>query len=283
MEVTIGLPVYNAEKYIKDCIVSILNQSYSSFKLLIVDDGSTDNSIEIIKSFNDSRIELLIDGENKGLPARLNQIANLCDSEYLVRMDSDDIMHVQRIEIQLNIMKKNPVIDVLGTNCYIINDKNNITGIRNVQQDSLSIRGVNRFDHPTIFAKTKWFLDNPYNEAIKRAQDTELWNRTKNNSEFMETSLPLLFYREFGSSYYKKYWQNLKSKKIVLKKYFKLSTITEFLTYLFKDYLKSFIMAVIYSIAAIFKLENILVGTRSYTLSRRQLEAAIRDLENALK
>ena len=104
--VSIGLPVYNAEKFLRDAIVSILNQSYVHFELIIMDDGSTDKSIDIVNSFNDKRIVVYRDGVNKGLPARLNEISTLAKGRYLARMDADDIMHPERIEKQLKILEK---------------------------------------------------------------------------------------------------------------------------------------------------------------------------------
>lgn len=282
MEVTIGLPVYNAEEYIEDCIRSILNQTYSSFKLLIIDDGSTDNSIQIIEKFIDPRIELIIDGENKGLPNRLNQLARMCDTTYLARMDSDDIMHKERIEKQFKILKSRSDIDVVGTNAYIIDAHNNITGIRLPYDKNMGLKRVSNFIHPTVFAKREWFLSNPYNERLKRSQDSELWERTRNRYTFTIINSPLLFYREFGSTYYKKYWRNLKSKGVLLGKYFKLPTIPKFLKYFFKEYLKTLVTAIAYSIAALFKAERVLISRRSHKMNKLQQEIAGDNLKDAL-
>lgn len=99
------LPVYNAEEYVFDAISSILNQSFEDFELIIINDGSTDNSLGIIKEFHDNRI-ILIDQLNKGLIETLNLGLSLCKGKYVARMDADDIAHPRRFEFQLNAFKR---------------------------------------------------------------------------------------------------------------------------------------------------------------------------------
>src|SRR5690349_21222431 len=89
---SVGLVYFNDERYLALAIRSVLRQTISNFELLLVDDGATDGSREIAQSFKDSRIRLVCDGANRGLAARLNQIAVLARGEYLFRMDADDIM-----------------------------------------------------------------------------------------------------------------------------------------------------------------------------------------------
>src|SRR5690606_13478656 len=99
--VTMGMPVYNAEKFIKMAINSVLQQSHRNFELIITDDGSTDQSMDIVESFNDSRIVLIKDSNNKGISHRLNQQIDLAKGKYFLRMDSDDIMFPDRIEKEI--------------------------------------------------------------------------------------------------------------------------------------------------------------------------------------
>ena len=97
--VTIGLPFYNAEKYLALAIESVLQQTYTNWELLLLDDGSTDNSLSIAQSYaqKDSRIKVISDGKNKNLATRLNELPSLAQGLYLARMDADDIMHSARI------------------------------------------------------------------------------------------------------------------------------------------------------------------------------------------
>lgn len=104
--ISVILPVYNAELYLKEAIESILKQTYKSFELIILNDGSSDNSLNIINSFKDDRI-ILIDRENNGLVYTLNEGINMAKSKYIARMDADDISLSDRFEKQIKHMEEN--------------------------------------------------------------------------------------------------------------------------------------------------------------------------------
>lgn len=217
--ISVGIPFFNAEKFLPKAIESVINQSHQNWELLLVDDGSNDGSLEIARRFErqDNRIKVFYDGKNKGLGARLNELAILSNGEYIARMDADDIMHPKRLETQLQILKDNPNIDVLGTNAYVIDENDLVFGMR--YRENSGMTKVEHFIHPTIMAKKQWFVDNPYDEKAIRIEDAELWYRTKLISNFMMTNEPLLFYREFGSYYYPKYIKVLPSLIYLNKKY----------------------------------------------------------------
>jgi len=113
--VTVFIPLYNAENYIKETLESILNQTYQHFEVLLVDDGSTDRSVQIVKSFHDERIRLIQNGENKGIPYTRNIGLTEAKGNYLAVMDSDDIAYPTRIERQVEYMEQHPDLDVLGS------------------------------------------------------------------------------------------------------------------------------------------------------------------------
>ncbi|PUV22964.1 glycosyltransferase family 2 protein [Sphingobacterium athyrii] len=99
------LPVYNADEFVFESIKSILDQSFVDFELIIINDGSTDNSMEVIKKFKDDRI-IFIDQPNRGLIDTLNMGLELSKGKYIARMDADDIAHPKRFEIQLNAFRE---------------------------------------------------------------------------------------------------------------------------------------------------------------------------------
>lgn len=218
--ITIAIPFFNAEKFLPEAIESVINQTYVDFKLLLVNDGSSDSSLEIANHYQkiDDRIQVYSDGENKNLGFRLNQIPYLVNTKYLVRMDADDIMHPQKIEKQLDILLKNPDIDVLGTNAYSINEANFVVGIR-LDPNNTELISVDTFIHPTIMAETKWFINNPYDVLAERIEDLELWYRKCSTSNFKTMPEPLFFYREFGDKYYKKYFKGNKPMLYILRKH----------------------------------------------------------------
>ena len=280
--VSIGLPVYNAEKFLRDAIVSILNQSYVHFELIIMDDGSTDKSIDIINSFNDKRIVLYQDGVNKGLPARLNEIANLAKGLYLARMDADDIMHPTRIEKQLQVLKLNNNIDVLGSNAYSIDECNTINGVRYSLGLETQLTRVSSFIHPTVFARTEWFLKNPYATNVLRGQDAELWFRTCSTSSFYILSTPLLFYREFGGHYYRKYFKGLNSAFIVGWRFFRQMAFKNCMLWSYRFIFLKFSKAITYYFFYGFGYENYLISRRNILLDKNSRNDSCVILNNSL-
>lgn len=198
--VSIAIPCYNCSAFVKEAVRSVINQTYQNWELLIIDDGSKDNTLEVLNEFNDSRITVISDGANKGLPARLNESIQWARGEYYARMDADDIMHSERLSKQVAFLLDHPEVDVLGCSAYIINQSNQVLRKRLVSNGSI-------FIHPTVIAKTAWFKKNLYNEEMRRSQDIELWLRTKETSCFANIRECLFFYREEGVPQIKKYVQ----------------------------------------------------------------------------
>ena len=115
--ISVILPVYNVEKYIKECMYSILNQTFQDFEILIIDDYSIDNTLNIIRSFNDKRIVIIRKEENKGLIDSLNIGFKAAKGKYIARVDGDDINSLDRFEKQLSFLQKNTNIKACG--CWL--------------------------------------------------------------------------------------------------------------------------------------------------------------------
>jgi len=258
-QITIGIPFFNDSRYLDMAIRSVINQTYQDWALLLVDDGSSDGSLDIAKSYaeNDNRITVISDGQNRQLSYRLNQIASLTKTPYLARMDADDIMHPERVERQLGILQENPNIDVLGTNAFTIDADNSVIGARyNISEDLVPVTG---FIHPTIMGKTKWFQINKYDVLASRAQDALLWEIARNKSVFKRTNQALLFYREVPGSYYKKYFNSSKSLMNIFisrRNLYKGS-------YLIKNSVKGFIKGCVYRFFGILNQEKYLIKKRN--------------------
>ena len=111
------MSAFNAEKFIKTSIESIIGQTYENFEFLIINDGSSDKTLEIIEKFKklDKRI-ILIDRKKRGLIASLNEGISLCKGQYIARMDADDIAIPERLNVQLNYLINNPSIDLVASN-----------------------------------------------------------------------------------------------------------------------------------------------------------------------
>lgn len=196
--VTIGIPVYNSEKFLHQAISSVLNQTYPYFELIITDDGSTDGSVSIVESFNDPRIILLKDNQNKGISYRLNQQIQLANGVYFARMDADDIMLPNRIEEQVRFMMEHPQTDIVGTTVGVIDDNNEILGYRKASHKKTQAEALQGavFVHPSVLGRTSWFKQHLYKEEFIGMEDYELWIRTIEKSSFAYIDDILLFYRD---------------------------------------------------------------------------------------
>lgn len=204
--ISIGIPIYNAEEYLELAILSVLSQTHQQWELILVDDGSTDNSLAIAKKYEklDDRIRVISDGDNKKLPYRLNQIIKESKYDYIARMDADDLMHPQRLEIQLDFLSKNPQYDLVSSGLVSINSDNKVTGYRTVDvpySDFKNLKLSYPIVHPSVLARKPWYQRNRYSQQYPRAEDYELWCRAISKEDLKLAVLPdlLLYYREEGN------------------------------------------------------------------------------------
>jgi len=198
--ISIGMPVFNSAVTLRDAICSILMQSYTNWELLIMDDGSTDDSMQIASVFADSRIKIFTDGENRGLAARMNQAVNMSRGELFARMDADDIAYPRRLSVQQAYLQGHPAVDLLGCGCLVFSKGESSYGMRTYPEMHKGIcaspwSGI-LLMHPTWMGKTSWFRGSAYNEKLKKAQDQELLLRMFNQSVFANTPEILMAYRQ---------------------------------------------------------------------------------------
>lgn len=220
--VTVGIPFYNARATLLDAVCSVFAQTFADWQLLLADDGSADGSLAIARSFNDPRVTVLSDGQHCGLAFRLNQIAQISATRYIARMDADDLMHPERLAMQMQHLSRNSETDVLGTWAFVIDSSDAVIGVRRVDPCPLSAATVMRrgfFIHPTIVASRDWLLKNPYDGEYPRAEDYELWCRTQGQSRFHNLEVPLHFYREAEFSMGPKYMQSCRTNRRIYAKY----------------------------------------------------------------
>lgn len=197
-QITVGIPSYNAEKYLKLAIDSVLRQTFTDFELLLVNDGSTDGTLEILNQYQDKRIRVVNDGQNRGLIHRLNQMVSLAQGPYFVRMDADDVMFPNRLERQLAVLKNHPEASLCHSSAISIDRQNRVLGIKmagKVTGSAAVLSGIFPI-HPTVMGQTDFFRANPYREGFFQMEDMELWYRTADKYTFKEIEEPLLFYRE---------------------------------------------------------------------------------------
>jgi glycosyltransferase involved in cell wall biosynthesis len=208
--VTIAMGVRNSASTLAPAITSIVNQTFRDWELLIIDDGSSDNTMALASSFNDPRITTISDGtiildpKHYGLPGRLNQAVNLARGKYLARMDGDDIAYPERLEKQVAFLEEHPDIDLLATAVVVFKDDGTLLGCRPtpLTHEEICAHPQSGFPmaHPTWMGKTVWFRSNPYRTDALRMEDKELLFRTHASSKFACLNETLLAYRESGLS-----------------------------------------------------------------------------------
>lgn len=179
--VSVILPVYNAGSFLREAIESILNQTYSNFEFIIINDGSTDRSEEIIKSFNDPRIKYIYQ-QNKGLGATLNYGISLSQGDYIARQDQDDISLPQRFQKQVDFLESNSEILLVGTRAKIVKHGSDEIEFHNHATSSALLKFDLLFDNPFVhssvmFRKTSINQIGPYTTDVSLYEDYDLWSR----------------------------------------------------------------------------------------------------------
>lgn len=209
MTVTIGIP-FSSES-IRDLefsIRSVFSQSYSDWKLLLVADNASKQLVEHVRRIDDPRVTLIADGRWEGLPTRLNQISRLATTEILFRMDGDDVMHPDRVATQVQALDSEPSFDVIGSQAYVIDESGALRGGYVNKEFPETPRAHMRggaFIHPTVAARTEWFLRHPYDPTMHRAEDRALWLSASPSSRFARLESRLLFYRVGSRLSYARY------------------------------------------------------------------------------
>lgn len=205
--VSVIMPVYNSERYLKEAIESILNQTFQDFEFLIFDDGSTDNSKEIIKEYvdKDDRIVPFFSEINCGYVVHLNKGIELAKGEFIARMDSDDISLPTRFEKQIDFLKKNPHIGVLGSSTILINEDGKEIGAFKKETDYQLLHFLSYFmnpiSHPTVmFRKEIVFYLKGYRLEYMPAEDYNLWVRALKHTKVASLKESLLTYRVHSKS-----------------------------------------------------------------------------------
>ncbi|WP_197282793.1 glycosyltransferase [Gordonia sp. HS-NH1] len=197
MTVTIAIPFSGTANGLIESVRSVYSQTADDWLLTLVSDGATDAVVDHLRAIEDERVTVVHDGRQLGLAARLNEISAACKTRILFRMDSDDIMHPRRVEIQSNRLLSGD-LDILGTRAWVIDDGGLVRGKYSEPGAPKSPQEYfrsNVVSHPTVAGRATWFRDNPYDESMLRCQDMELWARTCKTVRLEKLDEPLLFYR----------------------------------------------------------------------------------------
>lgn len=196
---SVVMSVYNAEKYLNECIGSILNQTFSDFEFIIINDGSTDSSLEIINSYSDKRIKI-INQSNRGLSKSLNRGIRVAKGKYISRIDADDIAMSNRFELQLDFLTNNSEYVIVGSNAEIIDKDGRILYKSNLsindEQISMILPNSPFFHSSTTYLKTVFIKCGGYNEEVfHHFEDRILWNKMSKFGKLYNLNDSLIQYR----------------------------------------------------------------------------------------
>ncbi|GGD75538.1 glycosyltransferase family 2 protein [Paenibacillus nasutitermitis] len=196
-KISVLMPVYNSIRYIDEAVNSILRQTYKDFEFLIIDDCSSDGTLEYLQNLKDRRIRLITHAQNKGLVYSLNEGLDLAKGEYIARMDGDDISAPLRFERQLLYMKQNPEVGVLGTFMTFLHN-----GLHHPKPESHEEICCWQlfyccFVHPTVFMRSSVLKQNDirYDPDFLHAEDYEIWNQLAAVTRLANLPEYLLSYR----------------------------------------------------------------------------------------
>jgi len=201
------MPVFNAEAYVAAATQSILSQTFADFEFIVVDDGSTDSSLEILQKYaaSDARIRL-VSRENRGLVATLNEMIALAGGRYLARMDADDISHPLRFARQIEYLEHHPDIAVLGTRGLFIDPEGAplVDFLDVLQHDAILaalLTPALGIIHPAAMIRRDVMLDiGGYRADCKHAEDLDLWLRISESHRLCNLDQVLISYRVHANS-----------------------------------------------------------------------------------
>lgn len=202
-KVSVLMPVYNGERYLREAIDSILKQTLRDFEFIIVDDGSTDSSPDIIASYSDPRIRMLRNAVNCGLVASLNRAIEVATTPFLARMDSDDISLPDRLLEQLRFMQANSDVAASGTWAIEIDADGKQLALRTAptgEEVAHEFWRPSPLIHPTAIIRRSHLGELRYDPRALHAEDYDLWLRLANKHPLQNLPRALLLYRVHGSS-----------------------------------------------------------------------------------
>lgn len=266
--VSVILPAYNCEKFIGKAIQSVLDQTFTGFELVIINDGSTDGTESVILSFNDPRIIYMKNNGNKGLVFSLNHAIDLSKGAYIARMDADDICRPERLVTQKDFLDKHDDITVIASTIELINENDEESGTWELDRKTITPAQIenqmlyeNCIAHPTVMIRADVLKKFKYNPRQLNIEDYDLWLRLLSHGfKISKISEPLLRYRIHGNSitnlYLKKknfFFKHLRMKRKFLAKEILSGHVNGFTAKVIASTIVDFSMGIGKSVKNIFK------------------------------
>lgn len=291
--VSVLMAVYNGEKYLREAIESILNQTYTNFEFLIINDGSTDTTEEIILSYRDERIRYIKNEHNLKLIASLNKGLDLANGKYIARMDADDVSIPERLEKQVEFMERN-LNHILVASCvsFIPNEK--IYGTQSLSSNEIRLKLLsnNCIYHTSVMLRKSMLDGHYYSKDYLHIEDYEFWTRLIGIGKFFILDLKLVKYRVHSESICQKNEEfQYKQVKLVRRNLIKnfipnianeeFEYYNKFLNEMTNDFFKNLNGNFEYNGEAILKLDKLICSIESHKSSQMGISSI--DLINYLR
>jgi len=260
--ISVVMPVFNADGFVAKAIESVLNQTFDDFELIIIDNNSTDNSVNIIRSFHDPRIIIICNEKNFGIGASLNIGIKRARGKYIARMDADDVSYPNRLMNQIRFLQKNRDVSVLGSCASLFDEKGRIWGrISPIAKPKLKdwLWG-SQVIHASVLMKTKDVKSvGGYDCKANRFEDYDLWLRMIKNGYVINTLQEELYGIGWDSSHF----ERKAMKDRVLESKYKLMRFRDLRVPLYKCFL------ILKPILPIFLPKKFYFSIHSYALKKR--------------
>jgi teichuronic acid biosynthesis glycosyltransferase TuaG len=278
--VSIVMTCYNSSSTLKDAIASVKNQSYENWELIFIDDGSTDNSLKIIKEILDDRIKVYSLGKNYGRGFSYQKGLDVATGKFIMFLDSDDWWYSNKILKQINYLKKNENVMIVGSG-LITTENYNPIGIR-CDKKTHNVTNNNDISDPeigfaTICIRNQILSNYSFDKNLKVAQDIDFLRSLCMNEIYSNLNDVLYVYNEYSSLSLSKVRKSFKNTKIGLKKYKK-----NFFIKYYKNIIKANFKVIFYSLFFFIKLEKLLLKLRVRSPSQKELKIYYEEKDSML-
>lgn len=225
--VSIIMPNYNNRKYIAEAMESVLNQTYTNWELIVIDDGSMDNSVEIIQAYaaKDERIRLLVNATNKGVSASRNEGLKNSNGAFICFLDSDDVFLPNKLSDQVECLQQNSAAGLVYSDQLVSDDKLNIIDKSEYFMPSLDLKEFmsirNLFSTLTVMLRRKLMEQVGYfDSALSGGEDWDYWIRCSEKTPFIHLKINTAIYRQHVAQSHNNITKMKAAREQVIKKHF---------------------------------------------------------------
>ena len=224
-KISVIIPVYNYGKYLKEAIQSALSQQFADYEIIIINDGSTDNTTEVLREFeNHPKIKLITPKENRGLVRSCHEAIEASTGEYIIRLDADDYFDENALLVLSNVLDKNPDVGLVYPDYFLISEEGKVLDYIRLPKvaEEVKLLDLPANGAGTMFRRSCYQAVGGYDLSLRLEDNYDLWLKILNRFKVHNVNLPLFYYRRHGSN------MTLNSEKILeARRYIKQSFVTK--------------------------------------------------------